>query len=325
MKLKIFGGIMVLVAACLFGGTSYAAERFNTVGIGASPAKSERISLVPGGEYSGTFQALQAGNEANEVKVFVTPVSEQDGSRNYEVETDRTRITEWMTIETPNCPILRTEDETIVLEMQADSQCTVNYSIKVPEDAVGGSQHAAIILASTPYSELNKQAEGVGINVKHRYAYTVYADVDGPGAIYAGKIIENNVPWLFLSQPISVSSLISNSGNLDFQADYHVLIKNWFGGEEMMLNDFEKVVLADTESADTQTWDGTPEIGIFEVTQNITLGNEESNVKRLVLVIPIWWLIIIICVLLLLIWALVMKIRQHLKKKSRLKSDKEEV
>lgn len=325
MKARLIGGIIILITACVVGGVCYADDKFNTVGIGASPAKGDRIAMVPGGEYSGTFQALQAGNETNEVKVFLAPMSEQNGARDYEVETERTRITEWMTLETPDCTILRVEDETIVLEMPADSQCTVNYYIKVPENAVGGSQNAAIILASTPYSELNRETEGVGINVKHRYAYSVYADVDGPGAVYAGKIIENNVPWLFLSQPISVSSLISNSGNLDFQANYHILIKNWFGGEEMLLNDFDKIVLADTESSDIQTWDGTPEIGIFEVTQNIALGNEESKITRLVLVMPIWWLIIMIAVLLLLIWALVIKIRQFVKKKNRLKSDKKEV
>lgn len=291
----------------------------NTVGISVSPTSSDRMSLSPGDVVNGSFSVTQTGRDVNMISFYVGAMSGAEDGESYEVETERTRIAKWTKLHLSNdCPIEKEENGKIFTTMDPLEVCEVYYHIEVPQDAVGGSQDAAIFAQSSSQNDTDN--ESMGVHNVYRFAYRLWTDVDAPGAHYSGKIIKNNVPWLVLSEPITVSTKTENDGTLDYLNQYEITVKNYFGGEEVYHQDFTRTVMADGAVETSNTWEETPEVGIFLVSQRIEMGEELSSVEKIVLVLPAWWLIIILAVLLLLIWALVIKIRQYTKKKKRLKS-----
>ena len=291
--------------------------RNNSVGIAVSPVSSQRLNFVPGDNYEGQFRVRQIGRDTNEVFAEVTPYSagvesEYENSDFYNPNA-RTEITKWITLSLDQCDITSRQSGKIYFTMRPKEECYIKYTINVPLSAKGGSQRAAIFIQSVENEEQNSGTGGV--ESVYRMGYMVYADIDGPGADYSGRVIENNIPWLFFDPPVFVTNKVQNSGNSDFTVKYEMEAKNVFSGASNFTTEKEKLLLSDSTRADKVTWEGSPFLGLYNVTQKITFLDETSEVTKLVLIVPIWLIIIIVIVILLLVIARVMKKRD--RKRSR--------
>lgn len=317
----VIGFIATLVAVATVAFTDNPAEAYinpninilnDIVGIAVSPVQSDRFEMVPGGQYEGRFRVRQTGTQTSEIVIEVAPLT---ALRDYETETDRTRIKNWTTFTIEGCDIDRIEDRNAYVMMRSQEECYVNYNISVPFDAVGGSQNASILVRSTARDDIGQESASSSLRYQYQFAYALWSDVDAEGAYYEGKILENNIPWLLFSPPLGVSSLIKNTGTLDITAKYNVTMKNYFGGDEVFNESWDAVVFADSELTQSKEWEGAPELGLFQVTQEIAGVDETSSKTQLVLMFPLWLLLILVGVIILLIWALVLKIKQRKNKK----------
>ncbi|MDR1196706.1 MAG: hypothetical protein LBL08_00275 [Candidatus Nomurabacteria bacterium] len=318
-KILVFSGI-VAALALVIGVTTVSQAYINPdiellhdeVGIGVSPIKADRIDMVPGGKYEGRFRVRQTGHETSQIVAEIKPMT---AYKNYEVETDRTQITKWTTFKLEGCDVDKVEDGKTYFTMRSKEECYLNYYISVPQNAMGGSQNSAIMVRTETRDDVGAKSGNAGVSYQYQFAYAVYSDVDGPGAVYAGKVLENNVPWILFEPPLGVSSLVENTGNLDFMTKYEVKMNNWFGGKEVYNRSWEGLTFADSKYEDGTQWAEAPVLGLFEVTQTINLLDEKvenqtsSTVTKLVLIIPIWLVLIIIGIILLLIWALYLRIK----------------
>lgn len=294
-----------------------------SVGIAVSPLHSERAKLNPGETITGRFRVRQTGQETNEIYVHAGPLSLKKDTPKYELDyetvTPRTAVAQWLTINSvEGCTISRVEDNKTYFWMRSKEECYVNYTLKVPNDALNGSQSAAIFTQSVPD---DSSIEGVGLASSYRFAYQLYTDINGPGAYAEGKILSNNIPWIILSfdqpKPLEVTSKVENTGTLDFGIKYDVKMNNWFGGEEVYQRTWESLAFAENDANGSTAWEQAPTLGLYKVTQNINILDENpdnqtsSSRTQMVLLIPIWLLIIIIIVILLLLWALYTKIKER--------------
>ena len=283
-----------------------------TVGIAVSPVQSDRFKMVPGGEYDGRFRVRQTGKETSEIVIEVAPLT---ALKDYETETDRTRIKNWTTFEIEGCDVNRIEDRNTFITMRPQEECFVNYHISVPQDAVGGSQNASILVRTVRREDVGQTSASSALQYQYQFAYALYSDVDAEGAYYKGRILENNIPFLLFNPPLGVDSLVENTGTLDYTANYSVKMNNYFGGEEVYNESWDGIVFSDSKLAQNKEWEGAPALGLFLVTQEISGIEETSSKTQLVLIFPLWLILIIIGVLLLLIWALCLKIKERRKNK----------
>lgn len=294
-----------------------------SVGIAISPLSAEKATLNPGDSVSGRFRVRQTGQETNEIFVYAGPMSLKKDTPKYELDfetiTPRTAVADWMTVNSVDgCTISRVEGNKTYFWMRSQEECYVNYTLNVPNDALNGSQTAAIFTQSVPEDE---DVGGVGLINTYRFAYKLFVDINGPNAYAEGKILENNIPWIVVNFdmpiPLEVASKIENTGTLNFTASYDVKMNNWLGGGEVYQRSWESIAFAESDAYDSTAWEEAPTLGLYTVTQDINILDENaenqtsSSRTQVVLLIPIWLLIIIIIVLGLLIWAAYLKIKQR--------------
>ncbi len=278
--------------ALFFVDTSVFANERHEIQI--SPSKSDILELKSGEIASGSFNVNNIGTEPLNFTITVKPYSvvDKNYNTNYELETNYTKISQWITY---------TTDKNI---LQPGESTEINYTITVPSDAPAGGQYAAII------ASINEEASG-NIHLVGSVGYVIYAHVFGETRTDV-NILENNIPSLFLSSPISTSSLVENNGNIDMAAEYSLEISNFFSGQEVYSNVMDStkhIVLPETQRFATQTWQETSPIGIFRVKQTVTIGIKTLVNEKIVFVCPIWLLFVIFFAIVLMITWLISRSR----------------
>lgn len=262
-----------------------------------SPVK-QKISITPGSSYSGSFKVQNVGTEPFEYSVYATPYSVigENYDPDYTDKTNYSQIAEWVTFD------YRTEKGAL----QPGTSVEVNYTVNVPVDVPAGGQYAAL-MAQTD----SGNAENATVSVTRRVGMILYATV--PGETRAtGKIIKNTVNSFFFNPPISVSSLVENTGNIEQTATYTVKIYPLFSNEAVFSNEDTpdtRDIYPDTSRFNSISWEGAPQIGLFNVEQKIQLGDQESVVNKLVLICPLWLLFIIFALIFMMIFWLVSRAR----------------
>lgn len=321
-KIKLF--LIAVVAAMTFGmfqfvvADSVHAEETtqNAIHLQVSPTK-QKLSLTPGSSYVGTFKVHNAGAAPFNYKVSATPysVTNENYSPDYTGLTNYTQIAEWISF----------EKETGLL--QPGEVTEVAYTVNVPKDAPAGGQYAALMAETS-----DGNAENATVAVVHRVGMILYAAVPGETR-ESGEIIKNNVNTFYFNPPLTVNSLVKNTGNVEQTATYTVKIYPLFSNEAVFSNeekpDKEKQldVIPDTSRFNSITWEGAPHIGIFSVEQTIEFAGQVSTNKKLVLICPLWLLFIIFALLFFIIFWLFSRARNRKREATRenaKKSAKEE-
>ena len=287
-------------------------EKQAAIHLQVSPTK-QKISLAPGSAYVGTFKVHNAGAAPFNYSVSATPysVTNDSYSPDYTGLTNYTQIADWITFEKPTGYLLPGE----IAE--------VAYTVNVPKDAPAGGQYAAL-MAQTE----DGNAEDATVAVIHRVGMILYAAVPGETR-ESGEIIKNTVNTFYFNPPLTVSSLVKNTGNVEQTAKYTVKIYPLFSNEAVFSNeekpDKEKQldVIPETSRFNSITWEGAPQIGIFSVEQTIEFAGQVSTNKKLVLICHLWLLFVIFALLFFIIFWLVSRARERKRGRSSRSSSHE--
>lgn len=254
----------------------------NVSSIGITPGFQE-ISLQPGEIYQGTFGVVNSSSDESDVveyKVFVAPfsVSGEDYSVNFDTVSDFTKITNWITIEQPTGSVKGKE----VVE--------VPYTISVPENAPGGGQYASFIVRITNPND--GSSEEYSISVNYQAASILYASLEGD-IHQEGEIIKNNINGFFFDSPIIGQASVKNSGNVHFDVSSYIQVFPLFSSEEVFSSEESpknNIALPETTLSTFNSWDDTPQLGVFRVVQTVSYLGNISKSEKTVFVCPPWFL-----------------------------------
>ena len=188
------------------------------------------------------------------------------------------------------------------------------YTVNVPKDAPAGGQYAALMAQTS-----DGNSENATVVVTRRVGMVLYASVPGETR-ETGEIIKNTVNTFYFNPPVTVSSLVKNTGNVEQTAKYTVKIYPLFSDETIFSNEDEpdyRDTYPETTRFNSITWEKAPQIGIFNVEQKIEFAGQVSTVNKLVLICPLWLLFIIFALLFFIIFWLVSRARNRKRESAR--------
>ena len=292
---------LMLTISGIFGVSPASAYDFDTYLL-ISPASQTLGKLEPGNTYKGEFMVKNIGNEALGYKVYVAPyyVQNEDYDPTYDTNNTYTRISEWFSFSKTSGSLKPQQEE------------TVSYTVKVPSDAPGGAQNAAIMVETD-----NSVTENAVVSATSRLAMIVYSQVNGETNI-CGKILDKTIPSLLLNPPITASARVENCGNIDLNVRYKMSIYPLFSNEPVYTNEETPTTLAtlpETRRYTALVWEGTPSFGLYRVNFNVRYADKDETVEKLVLVCPLWLIVLIIVFIGALIFWLVSRSRGRKKSK----------
>lgn len=271
----------------------------NPIHLQVSPVK-QKISLEPGTSQVSSFKVQNVGTLPFNYSTEAVPYSVTDDnySPNYSSVSTYSQIAEWITFD---------EDKQSG-HLEPGETVEVPFTINVPKDVPSGGQYAAI-MAQTE----DGNADDANIRVVNRVGMILYANV--PGNTRAeGSIIDNKVPGFLFEPPITVTSLVENTGNVESTAEYIFKIWPLFSNETVYNNEENPGtldIMPETRRFSTISWDGAPKLGIFTVEQTVKYLDEVSTVKKLVIICPVWLLFIILALIFFMIFWLISRARSR--------------
>lgn len=269
---------------------------------------SDRFYLEPGKTYEGTVSVINPSDAKEDLiyEVSVSPYSVvgEDYTADLATISNRTEIIKWIEILEPSGRVKPNEVK------------DVKYTITVPENAPAGGQYATIAVSSKPNLD---NTDGVTIENVFELASIVYANVAGE-TVREGEIIENNVPGFVVSAPITLSALISNSGNVHEDATFLITVSNVFTGEVILPTEenngmYNEVIMPETTREIKREITNLPSLGIVKVKQQIYYQGEYSEVERDVMICPIWFMGLVFVTILAIASTVVMIVLRHKKRK----------
>jgi hypothetical protein len=174
--------------------------------------------------------------------------------------------------------------------VKGGERLSVSFSINVPEDIPGGGQYAIIYI----YAE-EEDASG-GLGVSGRLGLPIFARIDGETRVEAA-VEKTDINGFLLIPPITTTSIVNNTGNVDVISEYRIEVKSLFG-KTVYEHQRNGHIMPGTPRKVELAWDDTPSIGIFKVKQEVTLlinesgENETTTIEKTVVIIPIWFIIL---------------------------------
>ena len=305
MKNKLLAIMAILLGGLFFGCVSvlaFDAEELDST-MTISPPR-QRIILVPGETYNGSIIVSNPNLAKSDLKYSVTIGSfslgkDENGRTDYndtdvDTMTEYNQIMDWITLGKESG------------EVAPNNKDIIPFVINVPMNAPAGGQYATIIVQD------DTAEDGVGsLSVRNivRFASVIFADVAGE-TMQDGAVVENNVPIVSTSTPLTVSSLVENNGNVHTDAEYILQVYTLFSGEEVYSSEEDpetELIMPESSRFNTVSWDGAPAIGIFRVRQVVRIFNKESVVEKIVLICPLWLMVTVIFVVVALVIYLVFK------------------
>ena len=310
MKIPIFKKISLLAASALLSIASILANTIGasaaSVSFGLSPM-SQAIVLNPGETYNGTFKIVNTSDsETFNYKIEIHPFTINDSDGQYltvfEEYGNYGQIIEWTTLNSPDTGSVAPRENV-----------DVNFSINVPVNAPASGQY----LGFTVFSDSSKAAQdnSTGISEVMTIGHLVFAEVAGT-TVRQGEIASMDVPGFLFDGNIAGTSNVKNTGNVHGVANYKLQVFPLFSDEEVYTNEEEpqtKTIIPERTLFNTTSWNKTPNIGIFNVIYTVEFEGVTSQVKKMVIVCPIWLLAIIIFAIISIIIYLVAKSKNRKK------------
>lgn len=297
-----FGGVLISLALVLnsLSGFVHAAD-VPEYRIQVSPVRFE-LDLKPGKTTTETFRVQNTGSKEFSYTVSVAPynVISDDYEADFSSETQYNDIVKWVTF----------SQTSGTLEPRGEDEITV--TVRVPSNAPEGGQYAAI-MASMDASDT---AGGTGVAIVRQVGILLYsANVEGR-TVKTASVEENKIPSFIFNPPITVTSLVKNTGNVHAEASYTLQVFPLFSDEEAFTNEedpIKQMVLPGTNRYNELSWDGAPALGIFRVKQTVKIFDEVSTTEKLVFLCPIWFLFIVLLLIFCVIFWVVSRVRNRRK------------
>lgn len=296
--------VLATVLNAMIGTMASAAEDIN---INVSPMR-ESMVINPGDTYKSSFKVSNPGFSENdlyyhvELKPFYVNENYQPVFDDKE-NVDKQMMVDWITI-TAN-------EQGVVAPNEA---ITVEYEIKVPENAPAGGQYACL---SATTDVAPGTAEGINISEGIAINHVVLAEITGE-TVAAGEIKSAGIQTFMLNGKVKAYSTVKNTGNVHGLATYAMTVKPLFSNEIVYSNvdnPEDHFVLPEREMYNESYWEETPMMGVFDVTYKVEFQGDVSEVTGIVVICPWWVLFIVIAVMVLLVMRLISlsKLRKAIK------------
>lgn len=296
-KLKNFVAAFAVLALALLNVPVALADDLPEYRLAITPTIEEFEDLQPGETRTGSFTVKNTGKQDFNYTIGFAPysVEGEDYKPNYTDSTKYTDIANWISVDKSKG------------FLASGTETELNYTIEVPADAHGGAQSAIITITMD-----NKDTgDTTAVETVRQLGYRILGNVDGK-ITKTGQIIDNNVPGFVSTTPLTVSSVVENTGNVYTHAKYSVQVFPLFSDEEVFTNEEEpeeSLILPETKRYNSIAWEDCPSLGIFRVKQTVTIFDETSTVEKLVIVCPFWLLFVLILLVFLIIFWIISRIR----------------
>jgi hypothetical protein len=288
---RLFATILMLLATyapLAISAPAHAEESRPDIRIGLIPVSIDvaglfEAPLEPGTTYADEeftkLTVFNSGNKAFDFKLTVEAYTMTDSSYGTISSTDtmHTEMSRWISF------------EKTIYTLQSDERVEVPFEITVPKDAPGGSQYAII------YAEAIDSGNSDGVVPISRAGIPIHALIDGETR-EAAEITKTNIRSFLFAPPITTTSSVKNSGNVDVMPEYAITVTNIFGKQVH----YDKTALhiqPDTTREVELTWQGAPMIGVFKVKQTVTfvVGGETVSdvIEKTVWIIPLFVVVFI--------------------------------
>lgn len=260
-------------------------------GLSMSPMK-QSIIIDPGDSYKLSFRISNPSNSTQDTyyKIEIEPFyRDENGAVVYEAEGGHGEIVKWVSLGIPADGKLAPNDVKEVL-----------MTINVPESASAGGQYFSVNVtaAAKPFDEEQSEEASDSATIKEikRMSHLVYAEITGT-VIKKGNILSADLPGFLLSGKITGSATVENLGNVHGEAKYVLKVFPLFSDEEIYTNEEnpeEKTVLPNRTLYNETAWEGTPNIGIFNVVYTVEFEGSTAEVRKMVIKCPLWLLFLVL-------------------------------
>ena len=213
---------------------------------------------------------------------------------------EHTMMTDWITIAEPEG------------SLEPGEKKTIEYKISVPSDAPGGGQYSAILVDALPKEGENPST----VKAVYEISHIIYANVKGETYHY-GEILGNDIPSVATKTPISISTLLTNTGNTHEYANIDVAVKNALNGEEIYSEgeaSVSEVIMPNSTRLFKRDITNLPSLGIVDITQTIMYGNQVSTVTSRVYICPLWFAVLVAVALVGIVWGVIKTIKRPIEK-----------
>ena len=295
VKFKFF--ILIIAVLFSFGlaKNAFAEETNLKIGLGISPG-IQRAELDPGAVYNNSITIHNLTSRTLKFTTHAEPYYVEDLTYApiYNVENAYTQIARWITFEQ--------EEYTI----EPDNYVIVNYTVRVPTDAPGGGQYAALFV------ETQEDAAIDGTVQSTASAGSVFmADIHGETR-RTGEIVTTDIPSFLLNPPLVISTTAKNTGNIDETLRMTVKVDNYFSGASIYDGTDkpqDMTIFPDTSRTSELSIDNIPRLGVLKVATTIEYLGDAEIKTRTVIVCPLWFIAIIILIILTIIFRIFAKKR----------------
>ncbi len=262
-----------------------------------SPTRLDLEDLKPGETTTKTFKVQNTGTEKIGYTITAAPYSVEgdDYRQDFDSSSNYTDIANWIKF---------SQDEG---ELEPSTEDEITVTVDVPDDVPLGGQYAAILVKMKE----NSDGDGNIVMAEKQLGLIVYSSVAGQTR-KEGSVVENKVPSFMFAPPISVTSVVENTGNVHADATYILQVYPFFGGEEVYTNEEnpeKRTILPETRRLNTITWEGAPQLGLFKVKQTVKFLDQTSVTEKVLFICPIWFLLIVLAIIFLVIFWIVTRVR----------------
>jgi hypothetical protein len=180
----------------------------------------------------------------------------------------------------------------------------------VPKDAAPGGYYSVL------FAETQPTQPGI-ISRKKRVGMLSYLTVQGGSIRKSGSVAGWNTNF-YQKRGVDADLRVKNDGNIHFEADAHVTVKDIFGNAKFTYNK-QLIVLPSTTRKIDINWSNAPPFGIYKVGGSVDyLNHSDQLASHWVLVVNPWIIIVVgIIVALLIIYFILKRLVLSKSKKFR--------
>ena len=339
MNKKIAGLLSLIMAGFVFLGITTPVSTFAEEDQGEQTEQTEESTEAPGtnisltpvskvleiasdSSYEDVFTITNNGSEEMKIEVYAAPYSyvyseDEDAYKlGFSSENSFTQISRWITFENE----FGAYDKKPQYTIQPGKSLDIKYKISTPSNIPAGGQYA-VLFAHTLTSVVSSN----GIRTEASPGLVLYARSSEGQSISTAEIssleiaqtVEENQK---VRTAFHASAKVKNTGNIDFSAVGTMKVEPIiFGPSYETPSDRGRVsIIPETELVVSDTWDETPDFGLYKVTWTVSAGDKTETIERIIFLFsPIALIITILLLTIVVVWIIIM-LRKRKERRSRL-------